>query len=132
MDPKSHLNQAIGRPWSSVLRYCEVLKEGVFVCFWASAKSRRTIAMISELGRQIEKTWLDLEGSAGEAACRGRERVGVSKIACICFRIQHAAPRESADLRATASAADPYQKPCWWILYCMLVLRVKRVLWEDR
>ena len=29
----------------------------------------------------------------------GRERVGVSKIACICFRIQHAAPTGSADRR---------------------------------
>jgi hypothetical protein len=26
----------------------------------------------------------------------------------------------AADLQATASAADPYENSCWWILYCML------------
>ena len=36
--------------------------------------------MISDFGRHMEKTWLVLEESAGEAACRGRERVGVLKI----------------------------------------------------
>ena len=32
----------------------------------------------------------------------------------------------------TASAADPYENWCWWILYCLLVLRVLLVLWVDR
>ena len=63
--------------------------------------------MISDFGRQIEKSRFVLEGSAGGAACRGRERVGVLKIACIRFRVQHAALKVAADLKATASAADP-------------------------
>ena len=33
--------------------------------------------MISDFGRQIEKRRLLLEGSAGEAVCRGGERGGV-------------------------------------------------------
>ena len=52
----------------------------MFLCFSGSAKSRPTIAMISDFGRQIDPGRLVLEGSAGEAACRGRERVGVLKI----------------------------------------------------
>ena len=47
---------------------------------FGSAKSRPKIAMISDFGRQIDSGWLVLEGSAAEAACRGRERVGVLKI----------------------------------------------------
>ena len=67
--------------------------------------------MISDFGRQIEKTQLVLQGSAGEAACRGRERVGVSKIACICFPIQHAAPKVAADLRRKRQPAA-HAVPC--------------------
>ena len=36
--------------------------------------------MISDFGRQSENIYLVLEGSAGEAACQRRERVGVLKI----------------------------------------------------
>ena len=40
----------------------------------------------------------------GEAACRGRERVG--KLAACQFRIQHVALKVAADLWATASSTD--------------------------
>ena len=80
--------------------------------------------MISDVGRQIDSRWLVLEESTAEAACRGRETVGVLKIACICFRAQHAALKMAADLKAAASAADPYENSCWWIFYCLLLMRV--------
>ena len=74
MVPTSHQDRAIGRPWSSFLRFCEVLK-GCFV--FNELLVRQKIAMISDSGRQIEKTRLVLEVSAGEAVCRGRDRVEV-------------------------------------------------------
>ena len=54
---------------------------------------------------KLKKQRLVWSGSAGEAACQGRERVGVSKIACVCFRIQHAVPRGSADPNAPCGAS---------------------------
>ena len=36
----------------------------------------------------------------------GKRKSWALKIACICFRVQHAAPRGSADQWATASSAD--------------------------
>ena len=38
----------------------------------------------------------------------------------------------AADLKATASAAGPYENSYWWILYCMLEVRVLWVLWIYR
>ena len=38
----------------------------------------------------------------------------------------------AADVKATASAADPYENSCGWILYCPLVLWVLWVLRADR
>ena len=35
-------------------------------------------------------------------------------------------------LRAAAPATDTSEHSCWWILYSMSVLRLLRVLWEDR
>ena len=101
-------------PWSRFLRFCEEgrkerRKEGRknILCVLGPAKSRPTIAMINDFGRQIDSSCLFLEGSAGEAVCRGRERVGVMLPESIQLRVQHAAPRVTADLKATASAADP-------------------------
>ena len=62
--------------------------------------------MIRDFGRQFEKNRLVLEGSAGEAACWGKERVGVVLMESIQFRIQHAALKVAADVWATASSAD--------------------------
>ena len=47
---------------------------------FGSAKSLPKIEAISDFGRQSENIHLVLKGSAGEAACWGRERVEVLKI----------------------------------------------------
>ena len=58
----------------------------IWMSFWFGKKSAQ-IAMISDFGRQIEKNWLVWEGSAGEAACQGRERVGVMLPESIQLRV---------------------------------------------
>ena len=69
--------------------------------------------MISDFGRQSEHIHLVLEGSAAEAACQGRDRVGVLKIELksIRFRIQHAALKVAADLRRKRQPAA-HAVPC--------------------
>ena len=47
-----------------------------FVMSFGSAKSRPEIAKFSNVGGQVDSGRLFGEGSAGEAVCRGRERVG--------------------------------------------------------
>ena len=37
-----------------------------------------------------------------------------------------------SNFKGYPSAADPYENSCWWILHCLLILRVLWVLWVDR
>ena len=60
--------------------------------------TRPKIAMISDFGIQIEKRWLVLEGLAGEAACRGRERVGM-----LGFITPHLPPLPPTPMRTRVS-----------------------------
>ena len=123
MVPTSYQNRAIGRPWSS---FFEILCDFESMCFlvFGSAKNRPQIANFSNVGGQFEKTRLVLEGSAAEAACWGREGVGVLKIEMHLLSDLARRTEGGGGLEATASAADPYENSCWWILYCMSVLRL--------
>ena len=72
-----------------MVEFFEILGGLERMCFLMSfglAKSQPP-QKISDVDRQIDSDGLVWSGSAGEAACRGRERVGVLKIACICFRV---------------------------------------------
>ena len=55
-------------------------KDVFFLWVFGSAKSLPEIAKFINVGRQIEQMWFVWSGSAGEAACWGRERIGVLKI----------------------------------------------------
>ena len=73
--------------------------------FGVRQKGWPKIAMISDFSRQIENGRLVLGGSAGEAVCGGRERVGVMLPESIELRAQHAAPRVAAEISECASAS---------------------------
>ena len=114
MVPTNHQNRAIGRPWSSFFVILCGFGRMCFLMDFLLAKSWPQIAIFCGFGREESVWMLFLEGSAGEAACRGGERGGVMLRESIQLRVQHAAPRVAADLKATASAADPWGKEVAW------------------
>ena len=78
--PTNHQNRAIGRPW---LICVEMLGGFERMCFWVVfglAKSLPQTQTIRDFDRQFDPVGLLWSGSAGEAACQGRERVGVLTI----------------------------------------------------
>ena len=79
-----------------------------------SAKSRPGITKLSNAGRKIKKQQYFVRGRREEKRCAGVEKEDwlccrISKILSesIHLKIKHAAPKAAADLKATASAADP-------------------------
>ena len=73
--------------------------------FWLG-KNQPKISKIGGFGREESVWMIFLKGSASRAVRRGGERGGVMLTESIQFRIQHAAPKVAADLKASPHAAD--------------------------
>ena len=93
--------------------------------------------------KSIKRATLDAKSKVqGRVGGRGLARWGFGvwrflRFAEICGEVpaRRSSPAQrqgAADLKATASAADPYENSCWWILYCMLEVRVLWALWIYR
>ena len=67
-------------PLGAMVQFFEILCGFERMCFlmsFCSAKRRPEIVIVSEFGREKNVWIICLEGSAGEAVCRGGEREGV-------------------------------------------------------
>ena len=107
MVPPNHQNRAIRRPWSRFLRFGEFLTGCVLWWVFRSAKSGPEIAKFSNVGGQIDSGRLFGRGRRERRRAGEKKELGVWKLKSIQFRMWHAALKVSADLKATASAADP-------------------------
>ena len=104
-------------------------KDSFFKSFWFG-KSLPKTAIISNLGRQIDSGCLVLEGSAGEAACRGGERGRVILPEFEDFAIEHSVKDSARRSEGGGGYGLPPLPPTSDFFFLFVIVFVCRGLWD--